>query len=51
MIPMPPLAEQNRIVAKVDALMALCDQLETNIRTKDETASRYAEAVVQELAA
>lgn len=31
LIPLPPLLEQNRIVAKIDELMALCDSLEQQI--------------------
>jgi type I restriction enzyme, S subunit len=30
-IPLPPLAEQGRIVAEIDRLMALCDRLEESI--------------------
>lgn len=30
-LPLPPAAEQHRIVAKVDQLMALCDQLKTRL--------------------
>ncbi|MGS0603823.1 restriction endonuclease subunit S [Xanthomonas oryzae pv. oryzicola] len=29
--PLPPLAEQHRIVAKIDQLMALCDQLKSRL--------------------
>lgn len=32
-IPLPPLAEQKRIVEKLEKLMAYCDELEANIRT------------------
>ena len=32
-IAVPPVAEQHRIVLKVDALMALCDRLEANLDT------------------
>lgn len=47
-IPLPPLAEQLRIVAKVDALMALCDQLEESLATAADTRRRLLEALLAE---
>ena len=47
-IPLPPLAEQHRIVAKVDALMALCDRLEAALTTADTTRARLLEALLHE---
>ena len=48
LIPLPPLAEQHRIIAKVDELMALCDRLEASLTTGDETRGRLLEAVLHE---
>lgn len=48
LIPLPPLAEQNRIVAKVDELMAVCDQLEAQITQTQQDSRRFLEAVLQE---
>jgi type I restriction enzyme S subunit len=42
----PPLAEQHRIVAKVDELMAICDQLEAQLTTAQAESRRLLEAVL-----
>lgn len=47
-IPLPPLAEQQRIVAKVDELMALCDRLEAQLSTTQTQSRRFLEAILHE---
>jgi type I restriction enzyme, S subunit len=48
LIPLPPLVEQRRIVARVDELMALCDRLEASLTTGDDTRRRLLEALLAE---
>lgn len=46
-IGLPPIAEQHRIVAKVDELMALCDQLKTSLTDAQETQLKVANSIVE----
>lgn len=46
MIPLPPLAEQYRIVAKVDELMTLCDKLEAQNLSIQTESARFLEAIL-----
>ncbi len=46
-VPIPPLEEQHRIVAKVDELMAICDQLKTRITEANELQRKIADVVVE----
>lgn len=46
--PLPPLAEQHRIVAKVDELMAICDQLEAQLTTAQTESRRLLEAILHQ---
>ena len=45
-LPLPPLAEQHRIVAKVDELMVLCDQLESSLVAAAATRRRLLDALI-----
>ena len=47
-LPLPPLAEQKAIVAKVEKLLTLCDQLESKIKQSQHHANSLMQAVLQE---
>lgn len=49
LVPLPPLAEQKRIVSKVDELMALCDKLETRHQKKQELQSKLNSAALDRM--
>ncbi len=50
-VPVPPLEEQKRIVAKVNQLMALCDELETKLRQAEADGEKLMNAAVQHVLA
>lgn len=47
-IPLPPFNEQHRIIAKVDKLMALCDQLQDKLRQSQQTQVHLTDAIVEQ---
>ena len=49
-LPLPPILEQSRIVAKVEALMALCDRLEARQGDSARVQARWTQAVLDQLA-
>jgi hypothetical protein len=49
--PLPPLAEQHRIVARVEELRRLCAQLRERLTDARRTQSHLADALVAEVAA
>lgn len=51
LVSVPPLAEQHRIVAKVDELMALCDQLKARLNQARQVHEQLACALVEQAVA
>jgi type I restriction enzyme S subunit len=48
LIPLPPLSEQRRIVARIDELMALCDQIEQSLLAAEHLAAQLLDALIYE---
>lgn len=50
-VPIPPVAEQHRIVAKASELMALCDALKARLADAQITQRHLADAIVEQAVA
>ena len=48
LVPLPPLNEQRRIVAKVGELMALCDALKVRIKDIQTTKVQLADTIIEQ---
>jgi type I restriction enzyme S subunit len=48
LLPVPPLTEQHRIIAKVDELMAVCDRLEAQLTAGEAVSSQLLDALLHE---
>ena len=48
-VPLPPLAEQERIIAKVDALMALCNHLDVRLKERADLQGKYANTMIKQV--
>lgn len=48
-LPVPPLAEQRRIIAKINMLASMCDQLEARLTAARELQAQFAAAAVHHL--
>lgn len=46
-LPLPPLAEQHRIIAKVDELMKICDQLKDQLQHSQVTQIQITDALIE----
>jgi type I restriction enzyme S subunit len=47
-VPIPPIEEQHRIVAKVDELMAICDQLKSRLTEANQLQQKLADVLVEQ---
>lgn len=45
--PVPPVNEQNRIVAKIDELMAICDNLKADLATANKRQATLADTLIE----